>query len=116
MTWMLDTGLVDDHNWIGFEAEPGLYAQLQQLGRFMSLRTCKRRDASGNTHVAPAGLVHARLLHPTSKIGVGPLVSIFVMEGVRGVPSRVGTSFFHRLQGCNIHWDFDNRIWSINYP
>jgi hypothetical protein len=113
---MLDTGLVDAQDRVGFEINPALYDQLKLAGTLTAFRQRKRFDASGGTVVSEAARVTAQLLDPGPKTPVGPAVQVDVMRGAPGVPSRVGVAFFHRLTACRADWDFDNRLWCVECP
>ena len=114
--FMLDTGIVDRRNQVGFEVAPALFDSLQRSGQLVSAGDRKRFDASGQTVVRPVGLVSAQLIDPVSRQGIGPSVPISIFRGTPGVPSRVGVAFFHRLSGCRVVWELDTRTWCVEYP
>jgi hypothetical protein len=116
LPWMLDLGLVDSQHWVGFEFEPPLFDRLKLAGQMVLAGRQKRRDASGRTVHQECGLTSAQLIDPLSRQGVGPKVAIKVSRGFPGIPSRVGVVFFHRLVGCQVVWDLDNRVWCVEYP
>jgi hypothetical protein len=72
--------------------------------------------ADGRVTLTESGLLDAQLMNPQTQSPVGPLVSVHVLRGSPGVPSRVGVVFFHLLKGCTILWDLDHRDWRIDYP
>lgn len=113
---MIDTGLVDPLDRIGFELDPTLWDQLQQAGDLSDFQTRERRGASGNRFVVASGLVMAQLIDLGSRQRVGPLAALHASRGALGLPQRVGLSFFHRLNGCKVAWDLDCRTWCIEYP
>lgn len=113
---MIDLGLIDPGDQVGFSIEPGLYDQLKQAGAFGLLRTYSRIDASGQISQTESGLVSSQLICPTTRQRVGPRVQLYVLRGKPGVPDRVGVVFFHRLAGCRVLWDLDTRTWCIDYP
>jgi hypothetical protein len=116
LSWMIDTGMVDAQNWVGFELEPAQYDRLKRAGRLSYFRQRRRKDASGRKVYMECGLTSAQLVDPVSRRRIGPRVPIFVLRSVPNIPRRVGTAFFHRLTGCRVLWDLDNRLWSVEYP
>src|SRR5438874_12503689 len=113
---MLDTGLVDRNNQIGFEVDRAVYDALAQNGQLLSAGARVRRDASGRTHWLRVGFVTARLCDPATGVTVGPTVRCLVLRNFSSVPNRVGVAFFHRLTGCRVVWDLDARLWCVEYP
>jgi hypothetical protein len=113
---MVDVGLVDHRGQVGFEVDPVLFRELRQASQFTHILWRSRRDASARVAFSPTGLLTARLHCPVQRQPVGPAVPIYVSRGAPGVPSRVGVVFFHRLQGCRVIWDLDQRTWSVEYP
>lgn len=113
---MIDLGLVDPSQAVGFEIEPVLYEQLKRAGRLSMFQIRFRRDASSNITSSESGFTTAQLLDPLTKQGVGPIVQLHVCRGVPGIPNRVGVVFFHRLIGCSVAWLLDNRTWQIECP
>lgn len=113
---MIDSGLVDPGNRLGFELDPAVYDRLNQAGLLSHARTRQFRDASGRYSSRDAALTSAQLCNPITGQGVGPLVAIFVSRGRPAVPSRVGVAFFHHLKGCRVEWDLDRRMWCVVYP
>jgi hypothetical protein len=113
---MIDLGLVDPLDRVGFELEPSDYDLLKRAGKLTRFRRRSRRDASGSISWSETGMTTCQLLDAVSKWPVGPAVSIYVSCGSLGVPSRVGLVFFHKLLGCRVIWGLDQRIWSIEYP
>lgn len=112
---LVDTGLTDPRNQLGFALEPGIYDQLKQGGQLTHFRTRISRDASGRYVIAEAAETSAQLFDPGTAQQVGPAVRLFVVRGALGVPSRVGIPFFHHLKGCKVAWDLDSQRWSIEY-
>jgi hypothetical protein len=113
---MIDIGLVDSRNQVGFSIEPVLYDYLKNAGEFSGFSIHSQVDASGKVSIVESGLIMAQLISHVSLLPVGPAVRLHVMRGSPGVPNRVGVVFFHHLKGCHVNWDLDNRIWSIDYP
>src|SRR5438034_1059918 len=71
---MLDTGLVDPIDQVGFEIDPALFDVLEQSGQLLRARRRPRTDSSGRTVWLTTGFVVARLLDPTSGSPIGPAV------------------------------------------
>jgi hypothetical protein len=113
---MIDLGLVDLNGRVGFSVEPAIYAQLKKAGQLKDFLQQSNRDASGKIFSSESGRLAAQLIDPITFLPVGPTVRLHVMRGATGVPSRVGVVFFHHLKGCQVSWDLDNRVWSIDYP
>jgi len=113
---LIDTGLIDSRGQVGFSIDPTLYDRIKQAGGFRSHQSHSRLTASGQISVTESGSLDAQLLSPPSRIPVGPVVDIYVFRGAAGVPDRVGVAFFHLLRGCNVTWDLDQRLWTINCP
>jgi hypothetical protein len=113
---MVDLGLVDPLDRVGFELDPSAYQRLKQSGSLTRFDRRARRDASGRLSWSESGLGSAQLLDPISKKADGPAVRLSVSCGSPGVPSRVGLVFFHRLTGCRVLWDLDYKIWAIECP
>ena len=113
---MIDLGLVDSLQQVAFEIDPLLFDSLDQTGALSQLVKRTRRDASGRLTRYSAGQVTAQLIEPLSRQRIGPQVSVFAGRGDAGVPNRVGVLFFHHLIGCRAIWDFDQQIWTIDYP
>jgi len=113
---MIDLGLVDPLDAVGFELEPASYDQLKQAGVLSRLQYRFRRDANAQVTGSESGLSTAQLLEPNSKQGLGPTVQLYVCRGVEGVPNRVGVVFFHRLAGCKVHLELDSRNWRVEVP
>jgi hypothetical protein len=113
---MVDTGLVDPAGDVGFELDQATFDLLRQVGLIQNLQRRRRRDASGRIMTSDAGRCISQLIDPLSLRPQGPQVSIVAMRGSPNVPSRVGVAFFHRLQGCHVDWDLDNRTWCVRYP
>jgi hypothetical protein len=113
---MVDLGLVDPLGRIGFEVEPGLYGRLKAAGQLTRLLRRQHRDASGLLRWRESGASTAQLVDPNSGQPIGPAVGLYVSEGAPRVPNRVGVVFFHLLHGCRTAWEFDQRLWCIEYP
>ena len=116
LTVMIDLGLVDPLDMVGFEVEQSFYDRIKQAGQFASFLWRSKRDASGRKRWSESGLIAAQCVDPGTKLAVGPQVQIYVSCGVQGVPNRVGVNFFHRLSRCQIIWELDPRTWAIQYP
>ena len=113
---MVDLGLVDPLQAVGFELEPAFYDGLKHAGDLTRFQYRFRRDASGQIAGGETGRTQAQLLHPVTRQAVGPVVRLHVSRGAPGVPSRVGVAFFHALLGCQVHWDLTDRTWCIGLP
>jgi len=115
-TLVVDTGLIDRKNQVGFCIEPFLYDYLKNQGELSAFSMHSQMDASSIVSTSESGLTTARLISPVTQLPIGPAVQLHVMRGSPNVPNRVGAVFFHHLKGCRVNWDLDNRIWSIDYP
>jgi len=113
---MIDLGLVDARQQVGFSIEPGLYDQLKLAGDLAQFQMHARLDASGQISQTESGLIPAQLVSPVRRGRVGPTVLLYVLRGNSGVPNRVGVVFFHQLAGCRVLWDLDTRTWCVEYP
>jgi len=113
---MLDTGITDNRHWVGCELEAAAYARLKAAGEFRHIAHRTVRDAAGGQTRRECGMIGVQLIDSTTGGRVGPVVDVFVSQGVASVPSRVGVAFFHRLAGCRVIWELDQRTWSIEYP
>jgi hypothetical protein len=113
---MVDLGLVDPLDRVGFELDRSAYQRLKQTGCLTRFDRRPRRDASGRVSWSESGLGSAQLLDPISKKTDGPVVPLYISCGAPGVPSRVGLVFFHRLTGSRVLWDLDHRLWAIECP
>jgi hypothetical protein len=113
---MVDTGLVDPLDRIGFELEPQLFDRLKTQKGVTAFQYRWRRDASGQTVRFECGLTQAQLTDPATRQRVGPIVPTYVCRGSAGVPIRVGAVFFHHLTGCKVKWDLAARVWCVDYP
>jgi hypothetical protein len=113
---MIDTGLADRYDRTGFEIDPGEYDRFKNAGELSNVRRRTRHDAGGHRLVTEVATIFAQLLDPRTRQPVGPKVSVEVMRGTPGVPSRVGVVFFHRLTGCRVVWELDTRTWCVEYP
>lgn len=98
--WMVDSGLVDPLNRVGFELDPAIYDQLQRTNLFQRYQLRTHRDSSGRLRLTESGLATAQLVDPVTRQRVGPVVQVYVSRGRLGVASRVGVVFFHRLSGA----------------
>jgi hypothetical protein len=116
LRWMVDTGLVDPLNRVGFDLEPSVYDQLKVSGQFQRIQYRNYHDASGGLVQRESGLITAQLIDPHSHQRLGPVVATFVARGFPGVPSRVGLVFFHGLKGCRVIWNLERKTWDIEYP
>ncbi len=110
---MVDLGLVDPSHAVGFELEPDLYDRLKQSGRLSRFQLRYRRDANGGITRSESGLTTVQLVDPTTGLCRGAEVRVHVCRGAESVPSRVGVVFFHRLTGCQVRWNLDDRTWQI---
>ena len=115
-TAMVDTGLVDPAQLVGFELAPALFDQLQAAGLLKELATRTRRDAGGKMSVMRVGKVSALLARPKTAEAAGPEVHLFVARSSEGLPNRVGLAFFHRLIGCRVDWNCSARTWAVHLP
>jgi hypothetical protein len=113
---MIDLGLVDPRDLVGFELDPSTYDMLAQAGFLVQQHVRQFRSATGQKTSLYCGLTNAQLLDPVTGHPIGPSVRLFASRGKRGLPNRVGVVFFHRLKGCRILWDLDSRTWCIEYP
>jgi len=113
---LIDTGLIDARGEVGFSVEESLYDSIKRSGGFLHHRTHLRLTATGQISPTESGSLDAQLISPQTQSPVGPLVHVFVYRGARRVPNRVGVAFFHRLTGCKVIWDLDQRSWSVEYP
>jgi hypothetical protein len=111
----VDTGLVDAKGQVGFSVEETLYDSIKKAGGFRSHQMHARLTADGNISMTESGLLDAQLVWPSPN-PAGPVVSVYIFRGALGVPNRVGMAFFHRLKGCKVLWDLDQRSWPIEYP
>ncbi len=75
---MVDSGLVDPAQLVGFELAPALFDQLQEAGLLKELATRTRRDAGGRMSVMRVGKVSAFLARPKTAEVAGPEVDLFV--------------------------------------
>lgn len=116
LTLLIDLGMIDQLQRIGFAVEATVYDQLKQSGAFRHFSTGLRLDASGNVSRRKSGLTTAQLLCPVTRNRIGPAVDLYVSQGAPGVPHRVGLVFFHALTGCRVTWDLSQRIWCIEFP
>src|SRR5438552_15517604 len=78
---MIDSGLVDPLDLIGFELEPSIYDGLDQSGFLSQNRARWSRTASGQYSTADSGLTNAQLLDPAIGLPVGPIVQLFASRG-----------------------------------
>src|SRR5437016_3597036 len=113
---MVDTGLVDPRGLVGFEVAPRMYDGLKQAGQLTHFLNRSFRRSSGRLHTSEIGLTTAQLLDPLGSQPIGPAVSLYIGRGVRGLPDRVGSAFFHRLIGCRVIWHLPTRTWCVEYP
>lgn len=113
---MIDLGLIDPMNAVGFEVDPDLYDQMKHAGSLSRFQVRFRRDASGQVTASESGVTNAQLRNSSTNSGIGPMVQLHVCRGAPGVPSRVGVVFFHRLTGCRVVWNLDRRSWRVECP
>lgn len=113
VTAMVDTGLVDPAQLVGFELAPSLFDRLQGAGLLKQMATRTRRDAAGQKSLMKVGMASAVLARPTTSESAGPAVEVFVARSTEGLPNRVGLAFFHKLTGCQVSWDCSARTWSL---
>ena len=113
---MIDLGLVDPANVVGFELDPVLYEQHKRASLLSRFQYRFRRDANAQITRCETGLTRTQLLNPNTRQGIGPVIQVHVCCGAPGVPSRVGVVFFHRPVGGTVHWDLDGRTWRIECP
>lgn len=116
ISMMLDLGLVDAAERVGFSLEPILYDQIKQAGEFTQFFTDLRLDASGAITYRENGLLSAQLIEPITRQCMGPQVRLYAARGATNVPNRVGIAFFHQLHDCLVIWQLDSRRWCIEYP
>lgn len=112
---MVDTGLTDPRNQLGFALDPSTFDQLKQGLQLARFRTRVSRDASGRHAIVEAAETTAQLFDAETDQHAGPIVRLFVSRGMMGVPSRVGIPFFHHLKNCRVEWDLNAQAWSIEY-
>lgn len=112
---MIDLGLVDPRNQVGFALTPSDYDALKQTGLLTHGRSRVARDASGRYTTLQSALTAAQLIDPVSRTPVGPRVPIYVSRSTADVPNRVGVAFFHCLAGCRVVWTLDGRTWCVEY-
>jgi hypothetical protein len=110
---MIDLGLVDPAQRVGFELEPALYDELKRSRQLSRFEFRFRRDANGEITRSESGLVHSQLIDPQLSRVVGPLTNLYVCRGSPGIPNRVGVVFFHCLVGSIVYWDLSARTWRV---
>lgn len=113
---LVDTGLLDVRGQVGFSIDASEYDAFKKAGHFRRHQLHTRMMADGGLGVTESGLLDAQIYCPQLKQSVGPIVPIRVYRGALGVPDRVGLAFFHKLKGCSVHWELDQRSWRIDYP
>lgn len=113
---LVDSGLIDSRGQVGFSVEEALYDRLKHSGGFKNHQLHARLTATGQITLTESGSLDAQLICPQSHSQVGPIVHVHVFRGAPGVPNRAGLAFFHRLKGCRVLWDLDQRLWAIEYP
>lgn len=113
---MVDTGIADPMQRVGFDLDERDYDRLRSAGLVRATEYRKRHDASGRVIVRESGEVTAQLIDPATRQRVGPLVTVYANRGVKGVVSRVGPVFFHALTGCRVVWELDRKEWCVEYP
>ena len=112
---MINLGLVDPTNHVGFVFEPAVYDALKQTD-MKSFQLRYHRDASGLITRLESGQAVARLFDSSQQKAVDPVVKAYASRGAAGIPNRVGVVFFHRLNGSRVLWELDARKWVIEYP
>jgi hypothetical protein len=80
---MIDLGLVDSRNHVGFSVEPGLFDQLKQAGALTQMQMHSRLNASGRITQAESGLVSSQLICPLIQTRAGPVVQLYLLRGHR---------------------------------
>jgi hypothetical protein len=113
---MIDLGLVDPSNRVGFELEPAFYDELKRSGLLSRFQFRYRRDANGEITQSESGLAAVQLMEPQTMQILAPVLQLHVCRGVAGIPSRVGVVFFHRLADCSVHWNLGTQTWTIHRP
>jgi hypothetical protein len=78
---MVDLGLVDPRDLVGFELEPSIYDGLTQAGFLTQKRARQWRNASGQSSSVDSGLTNAQLLDPVIGQPIGPVVQLYVSRG-----------------------------------
>jgi hypothetical protein len=116
LRFLIDLGLVDPAQAVGLEVEPHVFDSLQQAGDLVGAGARTWRDATGRLHSVASGWARVQLLDPATAFGIGPTVRLFITRGFPAVPNRVGVVFFHRLSGCSVLWQLDQRSWCVNIP
>src|SRR5437660_1449513 len=81
---MIDLGLVDPLDLIGFSVAPTFYDTLKHAGLLVGPYWRKYRDANGVFVKAESGLTTARLVDLVNRQSVGPAVQIQVSKGAPG--------------------------------
>jgi len=112
---LIDTGLLDARQQVGFSVEQASYDNIKQAGEFHAHQIHARLHANGQVSLTESGSLNAQLVCPQTRKMVGPPVHVYVFRGV-SVPDRVGMAFLHQLKGCKVVWDLDKREWCIEYP
>src|SRR5262245_24503368 len=113
---MIDLGLVDPLQLVGFDLDPVLFDSLKHLGQLRTTRLRNWRSATGRTTRLETGLGETQLYDPSTRSAMGPKVQLHAARGFSGVSNRVGVVFFHRLVGCSLTWDLGQRTWCITFP
>jgi hypothetical protein len=75
---LVDLGLTDPLDQVGFEVDPAVYSSIQQFSGFSRTTKRSRRDASGLVSSFSTGLTTAQLACPVMHLPVGPAVQVFV--------------------------------------
>jgi len=114
--FLIDLGLIDQKQLIGFAIEQRVFDHLRQQGEFSHFFTTDLLDAGGRITRRNNGRTNAQLLSSLTRQRIGPSVALYVARGSPGVPNRVGVAFFHHLTNCRVIWNLDQRTWSIEYP
>ena len=111
---MVDTGLIDPMQQVGFELPPDLFERLVHSNLLRDITSRTRRDASGRKTQMYVGTAEVRLTSPETAIPVGPEIVVSVARSFVGLPARVGLEFFHQLPGCQVLWDCVAQLWTVS--
>ena len=113
---MIDSGFVDSLDEVGIALEGPIFDLMTSTGILQNPKLRLSFDANGNQYYVNTAWAVAQLVDSTTAALVGPKVRVRASRGHPGVASRVGVAFFHRLAGCRVIWDLDQRTWCIAYP
>ncbi len=112
---MVDSGLVDPDQRVGFELDRTLFDQLKESGKLSGWALRVRKDASGRSSALECASTDGSLAVPGTTDPFGRTIQIHVARGAAQIPSRVGVVFFHRLPGCRVLWNCELRTWSVSF-